>query len=219
MIYIVVGMHRSGTSMLAGLLHQNGILMGTHFRPPLPENPKGFFEEEAFRRENDRVLLKSDYTVEKWDRLFRGLSLTDDDLARARAVIVRFDRLADPWGWKDPRTCLTLPMWLTALKGLGLEGSVRVLVIRRSVRSVAQSLRKRGNVKSLDHGAAICKMYNRELNRALCGWVKQSVLRVQYERLVQRLDLDRLESFCDRRLDPSFIDSTLNHSAGLLANV
>jgi hypothetical protein len=205
--------------MLAGLLHQNGISMGTHFRPPLPENPKGFFEEEAFRVENERILLKSGYTVEKWHPLFRGISLTNDDLARARALIVRFDGLTDSWGWKDPRTCLTLPMWLTALQHLGLEGSARVIVIRRSVRSVARSLRKRGNVKSLDHGAAICRLYNRELNRALGGWVKRSVLCVCYERLVQRLDIDRLESFCGRRLDASFVDSTLNRSAGLLENI
>ena len=203
--------------MLAGLLHQNGISMGTQFRQPLPENPRGFFEEEAFRRENDRVLLKSGYTVGQWDPVFQGMPVTDDDLRRARALVVRFNRLADSWGWKDPRTCLTLPIWLRAIQDLGLSGSTRIIAITRNIRSVARSLRKRGNVESLDRGAAVCRMYNRELNRALSDpGITRSVLNVQYERLVKRLDIDRLESFCDRRLDTSFIDPSLNHSAGSL---
>ena len=47
MITIVLGMHRSGTSVVAGILHFNKVSMGTYetFWPrPLPQNPKGFYE-------------------------------------------------------------------------------------------------------------------------------------------------------------------------------
>ena len=47
MIVIVLGMHRSGTSTLSGVLHMNKVTMGTYqnFWPrPLNQNPKGFYE-------------------------------------------------------------------------------------------------------------------------------------------------------------------------------
>jgi O-antigen biosynthesis protein len=212
MIYIVTGMHRSGTSMLAGVLHHSGISMGRQFREPLPENPKGFFEEEAFRRENDRVLRQSGYTIKQWKESFQGLSITNADLTRASAVVARFNRLPEPWGWKDPRTCLTLRLWLMALQGLGLAGSTRIIVVTRDIRAVARSLLARGNVASPAHGAALWMMYNRELNKALRFRTAPPVLRVEYERLIQRIDLALLESFCARSLDTSFIDASLNRS-------
>lgn len=213
MIYIVVGMHRSGTSMLAGLLHQNGISMGMHFREPLPENPKGFFEEEAFRQVNERVLRNSGYVVSEWSPSYRGVSITAEDSEQARSLVTRSDLLSDSWGWKDPRTCLTLTMWLNALVELDLIESTKIIVIRRNIWSVAQSLLNRRNVHSLNHGAKIWRMYNRHLNRSLieCA-VCPSVLEIRYERLIQRLDIDRLELFCDKCLDISFIDSALDHS-------
>ena len=60
MITIVLGMHRSGTSVVAGILHFNKIIMGTYdtFWPrPLPQNPKGFYENYDFRKINDTILI------------------------------------------------------------------------------------------------------------------------------------------------------------------
>ena len=53
MITIILGMHRSGTSTIAGVLHLNNISMGTYknFWPrPLAQNPKGFYENYDFRQ-------------------------------------------------------------------------------------------------------------------------------------------------------------------------
>ena len=65
-IVIVLGMHRSGTSAMAGLLHNNNVIMGRDedFVPkPMKENPKGFFENNRFRKLNDRVLRMCDYHI------------------------------------------------------------------------------------------------------------------------------------------------------------
>jgi hypothetical protein len=43
-IVAVVGVPRSGTSCIAGMLHNMGICMGKRLMPPQPYNPKGFFE-------------------------------------------------------------------------------------------------------------------------------------------------------------------------------
>ena len=70
MITIVLGMHRSGTSVVAGVLHFNKISMGTYetFWPrPLPQNPKGFYENYDFRKINDTMLKESDYNTKHYN--------------------------------------------------------------------------------------------------------------------------------------------------------
>ena len=54
MIIIVLGMHRSGTSTVAGVLHMNKIVMGTYENfghGSLRQNPKGFYENYDFRKD------------------------------------------------------------------------------------------------------------------------------------------------------------------------
>src|SRR5262245_43230646 len=49
MIIVVMGLKRSGTSLVAQILQQHGVYMGTRFAPPLPDwNPDGFFEDLDF---------------------------------------------------------------------------------------------------------------------------------------------------------------------------
>ena len=54
----IVGMHRSGTSMVAKLLQQAGLNLGEEadLMPPAAENPEGFYEHLEFVRLNDEVL-------------------------------------------------------------------------------------------------------------------------------------------------------------------
>ena len=70
MITIILGMHRSGTSTFAGVLHLNKILMGNYknFWPrPLAQNPKGFYENYDFRKINDQLLEEAGYTVKSYN--------------------------------------------------------------------------------------------------------------------------------------------------------
>ena len=70
MITIILGMHRSGTSTVAGILHLNKIVMGTYqnFWPrPLPQNPKGFYENYDFRKINDKLMQKAGYNVKSFE--------------------------------------------------------------------------------------------------------------------------------------------------------
>jgi hypothetical protein len=213
MIVIVAGMHRSGTSMLAELLHGNGISMGSKFRDALPENPRGFFEEEAFRQLNEQVLRRACYFVEEWSAVYNALLPTIEEVNAAMSLIARFDKRLNAWGWKDPRTCLTLRLWLSALESLDLIGTSKIIVIKRDMWSVARSLCARGNVGSLDYGAELWKMYNREIDDSISTCTSRpSVLELRYERILQGLDIEALERFCGRRLDISSVDPSLNRS-------
>src|ERR1700748_2976905 len=54
----IAGAHRSGTSMLARLLHSSGLNLGPEkdMMPPAADNPDGFWENLQFVRLNDELL-------------------------------------------------------------------------------------------------------------------------------------------------------------------
>lgn len=136
----IAGMHRSGTSMVAKLLQQAGLHLGEPeaLMPPAEENPEGFFEHLEFVRLNDEVLNAAGAG---WDcPPAPGVDWATADLQPFRE---RAQHLAEtlagsaPWGWKDPRTSLTLPFWRTAL------GPVRTIIVVRNPLEVVTSLHRR----------------------------------------------------------------------------
>lgn len=112
----VLGMHRSGTSLLARLLNFIGVDLGPsdRFDPPSPWNPTGYWEHTELRDINDDLLARLGGDWRRTPAL--PISAQDgddlDDLrSRAAEIIERDFGAADTWGFKDPRTCLTLPFW------------------------------------------------------------------------------------------------------------
>jgi GT2 family glycosyltransferase/glycosyltransferase involved in cell wall biosynthesis len=112
----ILGMHRSGTSLLARILNILGLFLGPEglMLQPGPYNPKGFWELRQITEINDEILhrLGGDWSApppfpEGWE--------THQDLSdlrdQARKLITHHFSGQDLWGWKDPRTCLTLPFW------------------------------------------------------------------------------------------------------------
>jgi glycosyltransferase involved in cell wall biosynthesis len=139
---IVLGMHRSGTSIVARLLN----MMGAYFAPekeivpPTTANPKGYWErwDILWLQEN---LLKKALGI-TWDNInqFKTSDITPDIQAefepKAREIVLGLDAHR-PWMMKDPRFCLLLPFWQPLL-----EIPVCVYVHRSPVQ-VAQSLKTR----------------------------------------------------------------------------
>jgi hypothetical protein len=140
--FCVLGMHRSGTSVLARILNLMGIAWGSVERhvPTRDDNPRGFWEHAELTALNDGLLSRMGG---RWDE---PPSLPDrwetdpvvGDLGeRAAAVIARdFGREAR-WGWKDPRNSLTLPFWRR------LVPSLRYLICVRNPWDVCLSLERR----------------------------------------------------------------------------
>jgi hypothetical protein len=136
----IVGMHRSGTSMVAKLLQQAGLNLGDEadLMPPAAENPEGFYEHLEFVRLNDEVL---NVAGAGWDcppaaEFDWEDNALDPFRTRARCLAAPLrERL--PWGWKDPRTSLTLPFWRSAF------GPLRTVVVVRNPLEVVSSLYRR----------------------------------------------------------------------------
>lgn len=212
MIVVVVGMHRSGTSLVGGLLHNSGISMGIAFRKALPENARGFFEDEDFRRLNDEVLEHGNHRVKAWCLNFAGLAFRRHHVEAGTALVLRRQASLARWGWKDPRTCLTLGFWLEVLDRASLLGDLRLVLVDRDERAVAESLLRRGNVPDRKSGVEWARMYRRSVETAMdAAPAVLRTARISYEGLLYGKDVDALERFCDVSLDRDFVDLSLNH--------
>jgi hypothetical protein len=188
-IALVVGMHRSGTSSVAGLLHANGFTMGEEevLRPfPNPENPRGFFENHRFRALNDRILARRGYRVESFDPAIPACAPRPLARHRMRRLLARYARSHSDWGFKDPRTCLTLGGWLREIEGFGWLPQTRVVFVTRDPRAVARSLAVRNGL-TLETALQLWRVYNERALAALDAFAPTTHY-VEYEQLCARKD-------------------------------
>ncbi len=186
--------------------------MGIAFRKALPENPRGFFEDEDFRILNDEILEHSNHRVKAWSLNFERLAFRGDHVEAATALVVRRQASLARWGWKDPRTCLTLGFWLEILTRASLLADLRLVLVDRDEAAVAESLVRRGNVPDRKSGIEWARMYRRSLEAAMhAAPPVLRTARISYEGLLYGRDVDVLERFCDAPLDRSFVDLRLDH--------
>lgn len=142
---IVLGMHRSGTSALTGMLSMLGANPGSALMPADEEvNPKGFWEHKDIVTIDDKLLeaLGSFWHDERsfldsWWQLPMVVPFR-----RELVEVLRRDFSQSPlWIVKDPRICRLLPMWLDALQETGSKPHFVIMV--RDPIEVVQSLKRR----------------------------------------------------------------------------
>ncbi len=173
----VLGMHRSGTSLIAGLLDRLGIDGGprTSMLSPDPFNSDGYWEQRPIVEWHDSVLTG-----------LRGWASAPpeppDGQTLASVAAERTDELAAvlsglyhaPWFLKDPRQCLLLGLW-SRLRG----NSELAVVVSRTPGDVIRSLQRR-NSYPYPLAAALWERYTRDL---LIGLDGRPCLFVRYEQV------------------------------------
>lgn len=125
--------------MLAGILDKLGVSMGPDTQSneeQAKHNALGYYEDKSFMDLNERILTRSN---RGWADIPDPLKLGNACASfRGPALELVQSRMAanEIWGWKDPRTCLTLPAYFG-----GLDAD-HTLVIRmeRSKLSIVKSL-------------------------------------------------------------------------------
>jgi len=141
-VICVLGMHRSGTSMLMRLLNICGVYIGEkdELYPDLTGNEKGHWESQEVLDINNKILkiFKGSYEnppnfSDGWEADPRLEKLK----IRAKEFIAKMNDKNEIWGFKDPRTCLTLPFWKKLIPNM-----IYVIPIRKSM-EIAMSLKKR----------------------------------------------------------------------------
>ncbi len=117
----VIGMGRSGTSVLANLISELGIALGPteQLLGPAPrgENPRGYWEQREIVNLNDALLAHLGggwYDIVDLPAEWELDPELDELYSRARALISELFGDEGRWAFKDPRASLTLPFWRRA---------------------------------------------------------------------------------------------------------
>jgi len=116
MIYIILGMHKSGTTLVSQLLHRSGIDMGDHFEDGGSYDQGNQWERrEAFLINLDLVgCREADYfSLDHYHEA--GATLPPAQEKAMRAMIDELESVGGSWGFKEPLTCLTYEQWKKTL--------------------------------------------------------------------------------------------------------
>ena len=150
---LVLGMHRSGTSAIAGALAHNGIAFGDSFIELQGDvNEKGFWEHAELVAINEALLKELGAA---WFDPFSLMTQFEqgwrpsDALFGRMCAFLRHPEFADAQqcGLKDPRLSVLLPCWQQAMSYMGDEACY--LLMNRDMDQVARSLQKRDQMSLL----------------------------------------------------------------------
>lgn len=215
-LIFVLGMHRSGTSVLARMLNLLGVDLGVDLiEAQAGVNEKGFWEHAEVVEINEALLSRLDscwYDIrplpESW---WQGVEL--DDLKDRAGAFLATAFSSDLSVIKDPRLCRLLPFWQQVAETAGWAAVV--VLANRHPDEVAASLCKRD---PLDESTARllwlryshdAETYSRQLPRCLVDYqqllndwrtVAQTIsdeLEIQWP-----IDLHLAESVIDKEVDP-----------------
>ncbi|MFV0301311.1 MAG: glycoside hydrolase family 99-like domain-containing protein [Paracoccus sp. (in: a-proteobacteria)] len=148
---LVLGMHRSGTSMLARLLNIAGFDLPSDLIGATKDNTAGHWEPVRFNDMNQALLVALDSDWHDWSAL--RLDTAPADLvasyrADLRAWIASERGAHDSLVLKEPRTCRIAPLVLAALDDEGMDSHI-VIPFRNPI-EVARSLYNRDGMPLRD---------------------------------------------------------------------
>ncbi|MEG3926593.1 glycosyltransferase [Microcoleus sp. T3_D1] len=141
-VFIVTGMHRSGTSLTASLFQKVGVDIGKKLVGPADGNVKGHFENVDFV-EFHKSVLRSHGIDELGCTFEKTIPVAAEYVEIAKRAIDQNQLPHKHWGWKDPRTALFWEFWLTLLP------QANFICVYRSPWEVVDSLYRRGTDVSL----------------------------------------------------------------------
>jgi hypothetical protein len=151
-IVLILGMHRSGTSMLARLLAAQGLPLGASLLDrPARDNRHGYWEQAE-------IVAVQEALLDGCDRTWHGpnglqplpagwLQAPATRAAKARLTAIVAQEMARSgglWGFKDPRSLRLLPLWREIIAALALEPVF--ILAARSPGAVAASLMRRNRL-------------------------------------------------------------------------
>jgi len=105
MIYVVLGMHKSGTTLIAQILHHSGVNMG-EIDDSVSYDSGNKYERHSTLQLNEDILGQG--SVNSIELTAPDmLSLSDSQRERMRQIIASNEaKYNGNWRFKEPRTCL-----------------------------------------------------------------------------------------------------------------
>ena len=152
MIIPILGMHRSGTSFVARILHGAGVYLGEDLMKADSANLFGHWESWEAVKINDDILQDSGGS---WHLPPKEIREAPETAERIRRFLSHF-RSKPLASWKDPRTTFTFPLWRRHLK------EYFVVAVFRNPVDVAKSLELREGW-GFEKGLELWTKYNNRL--------------------------------------------------------
>jgi hypothetical protein len=223
---VVLGMHRSGTTMLGELLSDLGVFLGDECE---------VHGESKFIMACNEDVLRVSHSA--WDDT-RNLSYLYEYPSRVAKFVEKlknkvikkhfvesyvglsnanaYFQCRSPWGWKEPRTTVLWPLWK------GVFPQAKFIFLYRNGVDVAESLRKREPAQINLVNKLYPSLRCMELSRAFKVWEEYNelyfdlkklnpeveILEVCYEHLLEkpRENLLKITRFLNLEVDANLID-------------
>lgn len=140
---LILGMHRSGTSVLSHAIDILGADLGDTLLKASKDNQKGYFENKRFLDLNNEILHSIGCT---WDNLIVPTLIPDSEIYTdkiSNAIITEFTG-SNFYSIKDPRIIRIKDLWVNAFRKL--EITPYFIISNRHPFEVARSLLKRNAI-------------------------------------------------------------------------
>ncbi|MGM0882789.1 MAG: sulfotransferase family protein [Bacillota bacterium] len=213
-LFLVLSLHRAGSSATAGVLHHLGIHMGDDLMGPHEFNPKGHFESLKFVAINDHILA---LLGGAWNRPVNREKVAHFHYPEVNIRSFLSIQKKPVWGLKDPRTLITFEIWKPYLEEIS---SVTYIFIHRPFNASASSLARREGI-DLNKAREILSPYLTNLNyyRSILYMGKKDIIDVSYDDLLKKPEVfvskinQRIGQIREHNIDKvkSFLDERLRH--------
>ncbi len=141
-IILILGMHRSGTSLVSQIIAKWGAYMGEELMKANEFNEDGYWENKHLQEINESILESSGGA---WfsppDHIDIDKLVTEFGHI-AYQLVDEMDRKNKVWCWKEPRMVVLLDFWKRILEGR----NITYIISYRHPKAVAESLLRRDNM-------------------------------------------------------------------------
>ena len=222
---LVLGMHRSGTSALTGVLELLDIYLGSELTAAsASENAKGFFENKQLLQINKDLLAQ---VGSNWDNPFYNASdyAKITDLTQLKETIATEFEFSNTFAIKDPRLAYLFPLYERVLTELNID--IKVILPYRNPIEVASSLHTRNNM-SMEKGMLLwayhfllAEEFTRNHKRVFVAFNElMSDTKNVIDAIATHLDLELQTKYLEQEaLIHDFLDPDLKHHNISLENL
>ena len=144
---VVLGMHRSGTSVLTKIISTMGYELPKTLLTASKSNETGHWESILLNRLNDKILLSIGSTWQSWREISIGFSDTPNFESLRHEAIELLDTefgIVSSFAFKDPRLCRLMEFWKLILQEIDVDPIV-ICPIRNPLET-ALSLEQRNSI-------------------------------------------------------------------------
>lgn len=181
------------------MLHHSGINMGEGFEAGISYDDGNKYERESSLELNIKILGAPDFEVRDLPKPDQ-LALDEEQRSQMREIISCCNSWHQDWGFKDPRTSLTYPLWKEELP------SHKIIAIYRSPEEIWPRFRWQGWRKRYVNPVWAWQFMSRwiEHNISLISYLREAgkeYILIDYHRLMTTdAEFSRLQAFVGRNL-------------------